>query len=28
VVSIVGALRQSNEFDVNRLVGLLKVPTS
>ena len=28
LVSIVGALRESNEFDVNRLLGLLKVPTS
>lgn len=28
LVSMIGALRASNEFDVNRLVGLLKVPTS
>jgi hypothetical protein len=28
LVSIVSALRASNEFDVNRLAGLLKVPTS
>src|SRR5947209_1099833 len=28
VVSMITALRASNEFDVNRLVGLLKVPTS
>ena len=27
-VSIVAALRARNEFDVNRLIGLLKVPTS
>ncbi|OBA78303.1 2,3-dihydroxybiphenyl 1,2-dioxygenase [Mycobacterium sp. 1164966.3] len=28
VVSMIRALRQSNEFDINRLIGLLKVPTS
>ena len=28
LVSMIGALRTSNEFDINRLVGLLKVPTS
>ncbi len=28
LVSMIGALRASNEFGVNRLVGLLKVPTS
>jgi hypothetical protein len=28
LVSMITALRASNEFDVNRLVGLLKVPTS
>jgi catechol 2,3-dioxygenase-like lactoylglutathione lyase family enzyme len=28
LVSMISALRSSNEFDVNRLVGLLKVPTS
>ncbi len=28
LVSIIRALRASNEFDVNRLAGLLKVPTS
>ena len=28
LVSMIGALRASNEFDVNRLVGLLKVPAS
>jgi catechol 2,3-dioxygenase-like lactoylglutathione lyase family enzyme len=28
LVSVVTALRQSNEFDLNRLIGLLKVPTS
>ncbi|OBG29873.1 VOC family protein [Mycobacterium sp. E3198] len=28
LVSLISALRTSNEFDVNRLVGLLKVPTS
>jgi Glyoxalase/Bleomycin resistance protein/Dioxygenase superfamily len=28
LVSIITALRASNEFDINRLVGLLKVPTS
>ncbi|MBX9641176.1 MAG: VOC family protein [Mycobacteriaceae bacterium] len=28
VVSMIGALRQRNEFDFNRLLGLLKVPTA
>ncbi|OBK27643.1 2,3-dihydroxybiphenyl 1,2-dioxygenase [Mycobacterium asiaticum] len=28
VVSMIGALRQRNEFDVNRLIGLLKVPSA
>jgi hypothetical protein len=28
LVSIITALRESNEFDVRRLIGLLKVPTS
>jgi hypothetical protein len=28
LVSMISALRQSNEFDINRLIGLLKVPTS
>jgi hypothetical protein len=28
LLSIIGALRANNEFDINRLVGLLKVPTS
>lgn len=28
LVSMIGALRQRNEFDINRLIGLLKVPTS
>jgi Glyoxalase/Bleomycin resistance protein/Dioxygenase superfamily len=28
LISIISALRARNEFDVNRLVGLLKVPTS
>ncbi len=28
LVSMIAALRANNEFDVNRLVGLLKVPTS
>jgi hypothetical protein len=28
LVSMVTALRTSNEFDINRLIGLLKVPTS
>lgn len=28
LVSMITALRASNEFDVNRLIGLLKVPTS
>jgi hypothetical protein len=28
LVSLVSALRTSNEFDINRLIGLLKVPTS
>jgi hypothetical protein len=28
LVSMVAALRQDNEFDINRLIGLLKVPTS
>ncbi|OBH25174.1 2,3-dihydroxybiphenyl 1,2-dioxygenase [Mycobacterium sp. E342] len=28
VVSMITALRAQNEFDVNRLIGLLKVPTS
>ncbi|SPM26614.1 VOC family protein [Mycobacterium terramassiliense] len=28
LVSMISALRSRNEFDVNRLVGLLKVPTS
>lgn len=28
VVSMIGALRQRNEFDVNRLIGLLKVPNA
>lgn len=28
VVSMIRALRQDNEFDVRRLIGLLKVPTS
>jgi hypothetical protein len=28
LVSMVAALRTSNEFDINRLIGLLKVPTS
>jgi len=28
LVSIITALRESNEFDIRRLIGLLKVPTS
>ena len=28
LVSVIGALRASNEFDIRRLIGLLKVPTS
>ncbi|BBZ43782.1 VOC family protein [Mycobacterium parmense] len=28
LVSVIGALRDSNEFDINRLIGLMKVPTS
>jgi hypothetical protein len=28
LVSMVAALRGDNEFDINRLIGLLKVPTS
>jgi hypothetical protein len=28
LVSIITALRDSNEFDISRLIGLLKVPTS
>jgi Glyoxalase/Bleomycin resistance protein/Dioxygenase superfamily len=28
VISMIRALRQSNEFDINRFIGLLKVPTS
>ena len=28
LVSMITALRASNEFDISRLVGLLKVPTS
>jgi hypothetical protein len=27
VLSIIAALRASNEFEISRLVGLLKVPT-
>jgi hypothetical protein len=27
-ISIIGALREDNEFDINRLIGLLKVATS
>jgi len=28
LVSMIAALRESNEFDISRLIGLLKVPTS
>jgi hypothetical protein len=28
LISVVAALRTRNEFDISRLIGLLKVPTS